>query len=136
MFVFLFWFFVVILSITVHETEGRRLVLRGRRTITRHYYSKYDFFFPPSQSALESNMMNIWLHGSHGEIIIIKKKYFLNFKTAGLLVPAWVVIVFVALGEIVLGAVLFFVLRYFVLTKSEEPMSSTYQPALLEESSN
>lgn len=42
-------------------------------------------------------------------------------------------IVFVALGEIIFGVVLFFVLRKFVLTKDIEAPANSYQPALLEE---
>lgn len=49
--------------------------------------------------------------------------------------PAWVTIVLVALAEILVGVVLFFVLQKLVLTKSEETMS-TYQPAPLEDISN
>ncbi|XP_055310222.1 uncharacterized protein LOC129573571 [Sitodiplosis mosellana] len=83
---------IVILSITVPEVEGRRLVLRGRRTITRHYYS-------------------------------------------GSTLPWWLNIVLIALAQILVGVVLFFVLRRLVLTKSEETMN-TYQPAPLEDISN
>lgn len=31
----------VVLSITISDVESRRLVLRGRRTVTRHYYCEY-----------------------------------------------------------------------------------------------
>lgn len=46
--------------------------------------------------------------------------------------PAWIFIILIALAEIVLGFVLFLVLRKMILTKSVES-ASTYQPALLEE---
>lgn len=49
------------------------------------------------------------------------------------IIPAWLMIVFVALGEIIFGVVLFFVLRKFVLTKDIEAPANSYQPALLEE---
>lgn len=57
------------------------------------------------------------------------------YIVAPMAVPAWVVIIFVALGEMTLGVVLFLVLRRVVLTKSEET-ANTYQPAPLEDISN
>ncbi|XP_031637365.1 uncharacterized protein LOC116349877 [Contarinia nasturtii] len=83
---------IVVLSVSFQEVDGRRLVLRGRRTITRHYYT------PP-------------------------------------IIPAWLMIVFIALAEILFGIILFFVLRRMVLTKSDETMN-TYRPAPLEDISN
>lgn len=59
----------------------------------------------------------------------------MSYFSAPMAVPAWVVIVLVALGEMVLGVVLYFVLRRMVLTKSEE-VTNTYQPAPLEDISN
>lgn len=84
--------FIVILSLSIPETEGRRLVLRGRRTITRHYYSAP-------------------------------------------VMPVWVLIVLIALAEIFVGVVFYFVLRQMILTKSYEPVN-TYQAAPLEDISN
>lgn len=55
--------------------------------------------------------------------------------TGGLLIPAWSIVVLIALGQILIGLIMFLVLRRFVLTKSEETMS-TYQPAPLEDISN
>lgn len=49
------------------------------------------------------------------------------------MIPAWLIIVLTALGEILFGVVLFFVLRKFVLTKDVEQPTNSYQPALLEE---
>lgn len=81
--------FIVVLSVIIPETEGRRLVLRGRRTVTRHYYT------PP-------------------------------------FLPAWVIIVLIALAEILIGVIIFLVLHRLVLRKSSETMN-TYQPAPLED---
>ncbi|KAJ6634952.1 hypothetical protein Bhyg_13534, partial [Pseudolycoriella hygida] len=74
----------IILSITVPETDARRLVLRGRRTITRHY-------------------------------------------NRGLAIPAWAIIVIVALCQLVIGVVLYFVMRKFVLSGTSN--SNSYTPA-------
>jgi len=80
---------IVILSMATPEVEGRRLVLRGRRTITRHYYSR-------------------------------------------MALPAWVVIVLVGLADLIIGAILYFVLKKVVLSPPAEA-SNTYQPALLDD---
>lgn len=115
-FVFLLHFSVVILSMSFPEAEGRRLVLRGRRTITRHYYSNIPYKLLLS-------------------FIFCINVFFIELHTGPPFLPAWVVIVLVALGEILFGVILFFVLRKFILVKTEETMN-TYQPAPIEDISN
>lgn len=67
----------------------------------------------------------------------IKEKNFFFLCSAPSMIPAWLMVVFIALAEIVCGAILFFVLRRIVLTKSEETtLASTYQAAPLEDISN
>lgn len=58
-----------------------------------------------------------------------------SYLTGPTMMPVWVLIVLIALGEIVIGVILYFALRQMVLTKSAEPMN-TYQPAPLEDISN
>jgi len=86
--IFYFTVLLVILSIAVPETDARRLVLRGRRTITRHY-------------------------------------------NRGLAIPAWAIIVIVALCQLVIGVVLYFVMRKFVLSGTSN--SNSYTPAMMDD---
>lgn len=107
----------MILGIAVQETEGRRLVLRGRRTITRHYYSKLKPLIIYQQN--------------------LKKKlfrfFFASIKLGGTIIPAWLIVVLIGLAEIVFGVALFFALSRMILTKSHDDLMNTYQPALLED---
>jgi len=82
---------IVVISMAINEVESRRLVLRGRRTITRHYYSR-------------------------------------------MALPAWIIVVLVAIGDLIIGAILYFVLRKVVLSPRSSTESS-YQPALIEDTS-
>ncbi|KAG4074388.1 hypothetical protein HA402_000367 [Bradysia odoriphaga] len=86
--IFYFTVLLVILSISVPETDARRLVLRGRRTITRHY-------------------------------------------NRGLAIPAWAIIVIVALCQLVIGVVLYFVMRKFVLSGTSN--TNSYTPAMMDD---
>jgi len=86
--IFYFTVLLVILSIAVPETDARRLVLRGRRTITRHY-------------------------------------------NRGLAIPAWAIIVIVALCQLVIGVVVYFVMRKFVLSGTSN--SNSYTPAMMDD---
>uniref|UniRef100_A0A1Y1LH00 Uncharacterized protein n=1 Tax=Photinus pyralis TaxID=7054 RepID=A0A1Y1LH00_PHOPY len=72
----------VVIACLMQEVDGRRKILRGRKTITRRYY-----------------------------------------KSAA--IPAWAIILLVSVGELVLGAALFFVMKKFII---DPPLSGTYSP--------
>lgn len=115
--------FAVLLSVAAPEVEGRRLVLKGRRTVTRHYYSTYRIDRGDST-------------GNRSQILFKSSPFFLfffEFISGESLLPAWLVIVLVAIAEILVGVVLYFVLRKMVLSKTNHRFN-TYQPAQIEES--
>lgn len=110
-----------------HTVEGRRLVLKGRRTVTRHYYSK---FFVPIDNLLGINCKILFKFSYFFRFFLLFFRY--SHHIAGMLLPAWLVIVLVAIAEIIVGVVLYFVLRKFVLSKANHKFN-TYQPAQMEE---
>lgn len=116
--------FAVLLSVAAPEVEGRRLVLKGRRTVTRHYYSTYRIDRGDST-------------GNRSRILFKSLPFFshsvLKSISGESLLPAWLVIVLVAIAEILVGVVLYFVLRKMVLSKTNHRFN-TYQPAQIEES--
>ncbi|XP_055692280.1 uncharacterized protein LOC129795215 [Lutzomyia longipalpis] len=84
------WFYIIVLlvllSLFTEETEARRRVLRGRRTMTRSY-------------------------------------------KRGLPIPAWAIIVAVALGNLIVGAILYAVMYRCILSKHASSQNS-YTPAM------
>lgn len=54
-------------------------------------------------------------------------------NAAGLAIPGWALVTVIGIGELLLGAVLYFVLYKFVLTKDYEPTTNTYAPAATNE---
>jgi uncharacterized membrane protein YidH (DUF202 family) len=84
-----FTILLVILSLCTEEVEGRRKILRGRRTVTRHY-------------------------------------------RRGMPIPAWAIILIVGIGYIVVGAVLYLILRKVILQAPIENVNS-YTPGMMEE---
>lgn len=104
-----FFQFPVILSITTPEVEGRRLILRGRRTITRHYYRK----------SYLSNSNNQYL------------TKLISF-TGGLAIPAWAIIVLCAIANLLIGVILYFVMRKVVLS-GPVGTSNSYAPAMVDD---
>ncbi|KAJ8922286.1 hypothetical protein NQ315_004225 [Exocentrus adspersus] len=81
------FFYLTILAVLValftEEVEGRRKILRGRRTITRTYFR---------QSAL----------------------------------PAWAIVILVAIGEIIIGGIIYVVMRKLII---EPPLTGSYSVA-------
>lgn len=72
------------------------------------------------------------------DIIVHNKNVFTKFLLfyfyiAGMLLPAWLVIVFVSIGEIIFGVILYFILRRVVLSSTVPKQRTTYQPRLLDE---
>lgn len=51
------------------------------------------------------------------------------------MIPAWLMVVLIGIGELLAGVILFLVLHKFILTKSVEPLN-TYQRAPLEDISH
>lgn len=52
---------------------------------------------------------------------------------AGLAIPGWALVTLIGISELLLGAVLYFVLYKFVLSKDYEPTTNTYAPAATNE---
>lgn len=75
----------------------------------------------------ESIENTIWIH-----TIFISHSVF-KLISGEPLFPAWLVIVFVAIAEILVGVVLYFILQKVVLSKTSDRFN-TYQPAQIEES--
>ncbi|KAK4873394.1 hypothetical protein RN001_015423 [Aquatica leii] len=73
---------LVVVACLMQEVDGRRKILKGRKTITRKYY-----------------------------------------KSAA--IPSWAIILLVSLGELVMGAVLYFVMKKLII---DPPLSGTYSP--------
>ncbi|XP_018574366.1 uncharacterized protein LOC108913319 isoform X1 [Anoplophora glabripennis] len=73
----------VIITLLTGEVEGRRKILRGRRTITRTYYRR---------NAL----------------------------------PAWAIVLMVAMGQIIIGGIMYVVMRKFII---EPPLTGSYSVA-------
>ncbi|XP_005182298.1 uncharacterized protein LOC101887333 [Musca domestica] len=85
-----FVIFLIICACCTQETEAVRRVMRGRRTLTRRYFT-------------------------------------------GLAIPGWALVTLIGISELLLGAVLYFVLYKFVLSKDYEPTTNTYAPAATNE---
>lgn len=58
----------------------------------------------------------------------LTRRYF-----SGLAIPGWALVTLIGISELLLGAVLYFVLYKFVLTKDYEPTTNTYAPAATNE---
>ncbi|XP_073843641.1 hoka [Musca autumnalis] len=78
--------FLILFACCTQETEAVRRVMRGRRTLTRRYFT-------------------------------------------GLAIPGWALVTLIGISELLLGAVLYFVLYKFILSKDYEPTTNTYAPA-------
>lgn len=100
---------LVILSIFTEETEARRKILRGRRTVTRRYNRKY---FQQSTSNPNETL-----------------NFFFILK-GGLAIPAWTICVIVGLCNLLVGGILYLVMRKVVLSDSDSS-ANTYSPALM-----
>ncbi|XP_075162555.1 hoka [Haematobia irritans] len=82
--------FLILFTCCTQETEGLRRVMRGRRTLTRRYFT-------------------------------------------GLAIPGWALVTLIGISELLLGAILYFVLYKFILSKDYEPTTNTYAPAATNE---
>ncbi|CAD7082793.1 unnamed protein product [Hermetia illucens] len=80
---------LVLIACFADEAEGRRRVLRGRRTITRQYFRP-------------------------------------------LAIPGWAIVILVAIAELLIGVIVYFGMRKYVLSATTET-TNTYQPAHTEE---
>ncbi|XP_074026362.1 uncharacterized protein [Leptinotarsa decemlineata] len=80
-------FLAIIFSLVTEEVEGRRTILRGRKTLTRTY--------------LRDNA-----------------------------VPAYVIVILVGIGEIILGAILYVIMRKTII---DSPLSGSYAVAPTQE---
>lgn len=80
----------MLLSFLIDQTEARRSVLRGRKTVTRHYQR-------------------------------------------GLPLPGWVLIVITGILNIIIGGIIYVVMRKVVLSSSNQTHSNSYTPGLLSE---
>ncbi|KAF5299671.1 hypothetical protein FQA39_LY11466 [Lamprigera yunnana] len=69
----------------MEEVDGRRKILKGRKTLTRKYY-----------------------------------------KTAA--IAAWAIILLVSIGELIIGAIMFFVMKRLII---DPPLSGTYSPPVM-----
>ncbi|KAF5304644.1 hypothetical protein FQR65_LT07926 [Abscondita terminalis] len=73
---------LVIVACFMEEVDGRRKILKGRKSITRRYY-----------------------------------------RSAA--IASWAIIILVSMGELILGAVLFFVMKRVVI---DPPVRASYSP--------
>lgn len=94
------------------ETEARRKILRGRRTVTRDYYRKCFMTLSMTSSLF----------------IILFFIYFVG----GLPIPAWAIILIVAIANVLIGGIMYFVLKKVILDAPVENVNS-YTPARMEE---
>ncbi|XP_037940552.1 uncharacterized protein LOC119673361 [Teleopsis dalmanni] len=81
--------FLILFACCAQDAEGTRRVLRGRRTLTRRYFT-------------------------------------------GLAIPGWALVLLIAVSELLIGVILYFVLRRFILSKEVE-QANTYAPAATHE---
>eukprot|EP00099_Drosophila_melanogaster_P020878 NP_647939.1 uncharacterized protein Dmel_CG13704 [Drosophila melanogaster] len=77
---------LVLLACCLQESEATRRVNRGRRTLTRRYFT-------------------------------------------GLAIPGWALIVCVAVGELLIGGALYFILKKVILDKEPDQTAASYTPA-------
>ncbi|ALC43065.1 CG13704 [Drosophila busckii] len=94
---------LVLLACCMQEADATRRVNRGRRTLTRRYYGK----------SIANQFMPSLIYFCFA---------------VGTAIPGWAVIVCVAVGELILGAALYFAL-YKVILDKEPDHASTYTPA-------
>ncbi|XP_063223603.1 uncharacterized protein LOC134531715 [Bacillus rossius redtenbacheri] len=105
----------LILSVLFEEVDARRKILRGRKTITRTYYTAVHyylrrikrFFWPNEQeTALEKRLQNeLRLPG-------------------GTAIPAWAIIVIVGGCQLIVGGILYLIMRKMVLGGSSTAVGS------------
>ena len=105
--------------------------IRGKTSCRVFYYKRKPFFFYVSpiekqicKLIIVSKLFNFYLK-------IKLNFYYLPF-IGGLAIPAWAIVVLIAVANLLLGAVLYFVLRKFVLSGSVSNANS-YTPAMIED---
>lgn len=98
--------FTVLLACCMQETDATRRVNRGRRTLTRRYFSKSI-----CSVAFFRAMSNLFV-----------------FFSGGLAIPGWAVVTVVAVAELLLGAAIYFIMYKFILDKDPD-QATTYTPA-------
>ncbi|XP_015609951.1 uncharacterized protein LOC107274902 [Cephus cinctus] len=81
---------LLIMGIFMEEAEARRKILRGRKTITRHYYR-------------------------------------------GTAIPAWAIVLVAGIGMLIVGGVLYALLKKFLIDVADSNDARAYQPAMQDE---
>lgn len=108
-------FLTVIMGIFLGETEARRRILRGRKTITRRYYSRFSYilFYLYLRAIVQSTIADIILS-----------------ILGGTAIPAWSIAVIAGLCMLIAGGGLYLLMKKLVIDTIEVSEVPSYQPAM------